>query len=222
MAPKGSTKEKNIPHTPTTKKGRKILQTKLPFSPRSRIPQTNKVFVIGVQLGLILIRTEKATSVDDAFTNDFIKKIEDPDSGVAESLNIIKICSRRIAKLSDKPIVQKSGYNSQFFVTIVDEFINTDEYRRSHVDQVINYLNAMEWKYPQRFALTADETKMDGDKITSTWDMYLCNYDITQLLKQYIFDDFGDLLEDKEAIEGVFGNCTVEEVRNKIKEDWIK
>jgi len=52
----------------------------------------NKVFVVGAQLGLILIRMEKQNSKDDAFTNDAIKLIEDETSGVASQLNLIKIC----------------------------------------------------------------------------------------------------------------------------------
>ena len=38
------------------KKGRKSLSgQKLCFSPRTKVPNTNKVFVVGVSLGLILI-----------------------------------------------------------------------------------------------------------------------------------------------------------------------
>jgi hypothetical protein len=59
----------------------------------TKVPNTNKVFVVGTLLGLILIHTERQNSKDDAFTNNAIKMIEDEESGVATKLNI-KICSR--------------------------------------------------------------------------------------------------------------------------------
>jgi len=65
------------------KKGRKTLSgQKLCFSPRTKVPNTNKVFVVGVSLGLILIRTERQNNKDDAFTNNAVKMIEDEDSFV--------------------------------------------------------------------------------------------------------------------------------------------
>jgi hypothetical protein len=46
--------------SPMFKKGRKVLSIdKLPFSPRVKPPQINKVFVVGAPLGVILIRTER-------------------------------------------------------------------------------------------------------------------------------------------------------------------
>jgi hypothetical protein len=77
------------------KKGRKTISgQKLSFSLRTKVPNTNKVFVVGVSLGLFLIRTERQNNKDDAFTNNAVKMIEDEGSGVASKLNVIKICSR--------------------------------------------------------------------------------------------------------------------------------
>lgn len=210
--------------SPMKKNGRKqITGAKLAFSPRTRLPQQNKVYVVGVQLGLVLIRTEKENSTDDAFTNDVNKRIEDSSSGVAQQLKIYKICSRRQSKEVPKPIIQTSSYHSQWFVSIIDESLNTPEERRSHVDTFISYLNETNWKFPQRFAFSGDETKTSDEKITGTWDMYLMNSDIVTILKTFFFDDFGDFLEDREAIDSVYGPmCSNEETKDRIKDEWIK
>jgi hypothetical protein len=209
--------------SPLKKNGRKVLVgQKLPFSPRTKIPNINKVFVVGTKLGLILIRTERQTSKDDAFTNNAIKMIEDEDSGVASRLNIIKICSRRQSQLIDKPVLQSSAYHSQWFVSITGEENNTTEFRREHVDNFIQFLNDTEWKYPQTFTFTADETKISNEKIIGTLDMYLLNSDIAAILKQYVYDDLGDFLEDQDGIDAVFGpKCTVDQARNYLKDAWI-
>jgi hypothetical protein len=81
--------------SPIQKKGRKQIQgQKSTYSPWTKVPNTNKVYVVGTLLGLILIHTERQNSKDDAFTNNAIKMIEDEETGVAAKLNIIKICSR--------------------------------------------------------------------------------------------------------------------------------
>ena len=84
----------NIPATPIKKPGRKPIGKELQYSPRERVIRVNKVFVVGTQFGIVLLRTEKPNSKDDAYTNDVIKMIEDEASGVASKLQIIKICSR--------------------------------------------------------------------------------------------------------------------------------
>ncbi len=67
--------------SPMSKKGRKVLSIdKLPFSPRVKPPQINKVFVVGAPLGVILIRTERQNGKDDAFTNNAQKILEDEAS----------------------------------------------------------------------------------------------------------------------------------------------
>ena len=116
--------------SPLQKTGRKQIQgQKLTYSPHTKVPNTNKVFVVGTLLGLILIRTERQNSKDDAFTNNAIKMIEDEESGVATKLNIIKICSRRQSQLIDKAVQQTTGWHSQWFVAIVEEYNNTSEVR---------------------------------------------------------------------------------------------
>jgi len=92
----------NIPATPIRKPGRKPIGKELQYSPRERIIRVNKVFIVGTQFGIILLRTEKPNSKDDAYTNDVIKMIEDETSGVASKLQIIKICSRRESQEMDK------------------------------------------------------------------------------------------------------------------------
>jgi hypothetical protein len=205
------------------KKGRKTISgQKLSFSPRTKVPNTNKVFVVGVSLGLILIRTERQNNKDDAFTNNAVKMIEDEDSGVASKLNVIKICSRRQSQLVDKAVQQTTGWHSQWFVSIVEEDKNTNEARRDHVDNFIQFLNEIEWKYPQNFTFSGDETKAVGDKIVGTWDMYLLNCDIASILKQYVFEDLSHFLEDNEAIISVFGSkCTKDQAKDYMKNTWL-
>lgn len=203
-------------------KKRKVLAgQKLSFSPRTKIPNINKVFVVGAPLGIILLRTERQNNKDDAFTNNATKLIEDEESGVAARLNIIKICSRRQSQLIDKAIAQSTGWNSQWFVSITEEENNSAVVRREHAEKFIQFLNDTEWKYPQQFTFSGDETKMVKDGITSTLDMYLLNADIAAILKQFVFNDFGDFLEDTDAISGVFGSkCTVNQARDYLKDAW--
>ncbi|MFN9981306.1 MAG: hypothetical protein ACK53Y_15380, partial [bacterium] len=75
-------------------------------------------------MGLILMRTQRQANSDDAFTHTANLMIEDPSTGVAERLNIIKICSRRQSQMIDKAILQSTAYHSQWYVTLVDEELN--------------------------------------------------------------------------------------------------
>lgn len=207
--------------SPMSKKGRKVLSIdKLPFSPRVKPPQINKVFVVGAPLGVILIRTERQNGKDDAFTNNAQKILEDEESGVAKRLNIIKICSRRCSQLIDKAIMQTTSYPSTWFVSIVDEDKNTPEYRLEHVSQFIKFLNETDWKYPQQFQLIADETKMENGTISGSLDMFILNFDIPAILK-YLFKGMNDFLEDEDAITACFGKkCTLEKAKDYVKEAW--
>ncbi len=131
MGPSKSNNAKTLPAdngSPMKKAARKEIGKVLPFSPRVRVTKINKVFVLGTQFGIILIRTERQGSTDDAFTNNVIKLIEDEQSTVASELKIIKICSRRDSQKLDKAIMQTSNYPSQWFVSITEESNNTAEY----------------------------------------------------------------------------------------------
>ncbi len=100
-------KQTNTTHTtsPMKKKGRKAFDAqKLQFSPRMKTPNTNKVFVVGAKMGLILMRTQRQNNDDDAFTHTANLMIEDPETGTASRLNIIKICNRRQSSMIDKAI----------------------------------------------------------------------------------------------------------------------
>ncbi len=169
--------------SPVKKKRKNISGGNLPFSPRTRQPNVNKVFVTGTKLGLILIRTERQNNKDDAFTNNAIKLLEDENSEDASRLKIIKICSRRQSQQIDKAIMQTSAYPSIWFVSIIEETTNTAEYRREHTEAIIKFLNEIQWKYPQTFMFSGDETKLVNGTITGTWDMYLLNRDITSVIK---------------------------------------
>jgi len=222
---KNSTKTVTTTSTgsPIKKAGRKPIGKVLQYSPRERITRVNKVFVVGTQFGIILLRTEKQNSKDDAYTNDVIKMIEDETSGVATKLQIIKICSRRQSQLLDKAILQTSVYPSQWFVSIKEEEDNTHTTRKEHADKFINFLNGAPWKYPQLFTFAGDETKVINDKIIGTLDEYLLNQDIASILKTYIFEDFETFLEDEEAINQVFGGKpTANQARNWLVDGWIK
>ena len=210
--------------SPIQKKGRKTIGgQKLCFSPRIKVQNTNKVFVVGTSLGLILIRTERQNNKDDAFTNNAIKMIEDEESGVASTLNIIKICSRRQSSLIDKAVLQSTGWHSQWFVSIVEENNNTPQVRRDHADKFIQFLNEIEWKYPQKFDFSGDEMKTVGDQIIGTWDMYLMNLDIAAILKQYIFEDLQHFLADNEAIVAVYGpKRSKHQARDYLKNAWLE
>lgn len=222
MTPKSNYKDSsksisaNESNSPLKKSGRKVLGgQKLPFSPKTKVPTINKVFVSGSHLGIILIRTQRQNSNDDAFTQDAIKMIEDESSGVATNLNIIKICSRRQSQLIDRAIMQRSDYPSRWFVSIVPEEKNTSK----HVEKFIKFLNGIEWKYPQQFIFQADETRMTNDNFSSSLDMYLLNCDIVVLLKVYLFEKFEDFLADEDAIQGVFGLDGTSEHANVVFQD---
>jgi hypothetical protein len=208
--------------SPIKKAARKTIGKVLPYSPRTRLTRVNKVFVVGTQFGIILIRTERQGSTDDAFTNNVIKLIEDENDTEAKSLNIIKICSRRESFKLDKAIMQTTSYPSQWFVSITDDTNNTVEYRREHADNFINFLNNTEWKYPQQFTFTADLTGRIGNSITSTLDMYLLNQDIACILKTYIFEDFEEFLHDEVALSLTFkSNPTTSQARDLLKNGWF-
>ena len=113
--------EPNSTGSPLKKAGRKPLGNVLQYSPKRGVTKVNKVFVTGTQFGIILLRTEKQNSKDDAFTNDVVRMIEDESSGVAAKLQIIKICSRRQSQILDKAVLQTSLYPSQWFVSIKEE-----------------------------------------------------------------------------------------------------
>jgi hypothetical protein len=152
--------------SPVKKVGRKVLSDQnLQFSPRIKTPNVNKVFLVGVQLGLILLRTQRPNSTDDAFTHTANLMIEDPETGVASRLKIVKICSKRVSQMIDKAILQSSSYASQWYVSITEESKNTVEYRRNHANEFIKFLNDTNWKYPQKFMFAGDETKIDGKVI---------------------------------------------------------
>jgi hypothetical protein len=226
MAPNNNSSRKNGPigsSSPITKAASKPIGKVLQYSPREKITRVNKVFVVGTQFGIILLRTEKQNSRDDAYTNDVIKMFEDETSGVAAKLNIIKICSRRQSQLLDKAILQTSIYPSQWFVTITEEENNTAESRREHAETFINFLNNAPWKYPQLFTFQADETKLKNEKIIGTLDEYLLNLDIAAILKTYVFEDFESFLHDEEAINQVFGvKPTANQARDWLVDGWIK
>jgi hypothetical protein len=226
MGPSNKSQAKSLPASngsPARKAGRKAIGKTLQFSPREKVTRVNKVFVAGTQFGIILLRTEKQNSKEDAYTNDVIKMIEDETSGVASNLQIIKICYRRQSQLLDKAILQASSYPSQCFVSITEEENNTEEHRREHAERFIALLNNAPWKYPQMFTFAADETKMKGNKIISTLDEYLLNQDIASILKTYVFEDFEMFLEDEEAINQVFGNNpTAAQARNWLVDGWLK
>jgi hypothetical protein len=217
-------KQTNTTHTtsPMKKKGRKAFDAqKLQFSPRMKTPNTNKVFVVGAKMGLILMRTQRQNN--DAFTHTANLMIEDPETGTASRLNIIKICNRRQSSMIDKAIFQSSGYASLWYVTIIeDESKNTEEFRRDHAEEFIKFLNDTKWKYHQSFTFGGDETKTDDGKIVGTWDMYCLNIDIASVLKQFIFEDLGNFLEDEEALSAVFGpKCTSKQASTYLKDYWL-
>jgi hypothetical protein len=211
------------PGSPMQKKGRKAIGgQKLCFSPRTKVPNINKVFVVGTSLGVILIRTERQNNKYDEFNNNTIKMIEDEESGVASRLNIIKICSRCQSQLIDEAVQQTTGWHSQWFVAIVEENNNTSEVRRDHADKFIQFLNETDRTYPQIFTFSGDETKINRNKIIGTWDMYLLNCDIAAILKQYVFEDLGHFLEVNDAITSVFGSkCTIDQAQDYVKNAWL-
>lgn len=226
LSPSDASNDKSSPpfngQSGIIKKGRKsLVQQKLQFSPGVKLPNTNKVFVVGAKMGLILIRTQRQRDEDDAFTHTANVVIEDPESGASNRLNIIKICSRRQSQVIDKAIMQATAYPSQWYVTLVEEEKNTAEYRREHAEEFIKFLNDTKWKYPQTFSFIADETKMEGEVITGTWDMYLLNGDIAGVLKQYLYDDMGSFMEDTIAVANVFGpRCTEKQAGGYLKDYW--
>jgi hypothetical protein len=105
-------------------------------------PSINKVFVVGAQLELILVRTEKQKIKNDAFTNDAIRMIEDEESDVANRLSIIKICTRHQSQMIDKSLLQSTGYASLWFVAVTEEENNTESFCHNHADKLIAFLNS--------------------------------------------------------------------------------
>jgi hypothetical protein len=94
--------------------------------------------------------------------------------------------------------------------------------RASECYPIIKFLNDTKWKYHQSFTFGGDETKMDDGKIVGTWDMYCLNIDIASVLKQFIFEDLGNFLEDEEALSAVFGpKCTSKQASTYLKDYWL-
>ena len=208
--------------TSSPAKGRKKLAKHVPYSPRTNIPNINKVFVVGAPFGIVLIRTERQNSKDDAFTNDAVKMIEDQGSDVATKLGVIKICSRRESSEGNLPILQTSMFHSRWFVFIVEEDKNDADNRRIIADRFIKFLNEIQWKWPQQFVFTEDQTKLSNTKIGGKLDMYLLDVDIAVILKQYIFEDFASFLEDESGIIGVFSKkCSEKEASDRLKNTWL-
>jgi hypothetical protein len=218
-----TTSTKDIPNGANSPQRKKIvIGQKLPFSPRTKVPTVNKVFVLGTQLGIILLRTQRqSNSNEDAYTQDAIKLIEDETTGVASKLNIIKICSRRQSKLIDQALMQTSNYPSRWFVSIVPEEKNTHEFRVQHAERFIKFLNGIDWKYPQQFNFQADETKTLNGKIATSLDMFLLNCDIVILLKVYLFENLEDFFDDTDALNGSFGpDSTKDQVKLILEDLW--
>ena len=225
--PTNSSNDKESPFkapSSINKKGRKPIDgQKLQFSPRVRTPNTNKVYVVGATMGLILMKTQRQTNNDDAFTHTANLMIEDPDTGAAARLNIIKIFSRCQSQMIDKAILQSTAYHSQWYVTLVDEELNTYKFCKDHAENFIKFLNDTKWKFAQTFTFAGDEPRKENGIIAGTWDMYCLNSDIATILKNYMYDDMGDFMEDTNAVANVFGpGCTSKDAGVYLKDFWIE
>ena len=96
--PSKATEEIKIKKEPT----RKIISSQkkgfLGNASPAKSKGVNKVFVTATTNGILLLRTERPYSKDDAFTNTFSEKLSsDPD--YAEKFNIQKVCNRREKKM---------------------------------------------------------------------------------------------------------------------------
>ena len=150
-----------------------------------------------------------------------MKMIEDPNNNIAQTLSIIKICSKRQSVLIDQELMQKTNYPSQWYVALTEEGKNSAKYREELANKFITFMNGVQWLYPQQFVFSGDETKSIGNKIISTLDMYLLNSDIAAILKTYIFESWAAFVTDKAAISAVFaGKVSTEDVKVRLFEAW--
>jgi len=63
-----TTSTKDIPNGANSPQRKKIvIGQKLPFSPRTKVPTVNKVFVLGTQLGIILLRTQRQSNSNENY-----------------------------------------------------------------------------------------------------------------------------------------------------------
>jgi hypothetical protein len=161
----------------------------------------NKVHVTATTNGILLLRTEKPFSKEDAFTNTFSELLlKEPD--YAADLNIQKVCDRRESPYKNNPIITPRGWNSKQYLSIhaVSDAENV-VYRRKWAQNIVEALNKVDWTWGQSFLFCGDETLTPIGKM----DKYLLNQDLAGVLGAYIFEDVEEVLSDTAELENIFG-----------------
>jgi hypothetical protein len=91
--------------------------------------------------GVLLIRTKKPFSKDDAFTHSYQTKLRD-EEGYASEINIQKVCERRETSSGNNAILTLTGWPSLQFASInsVSDSESTN-FRQAWAEKVVNALN---------------------------------------------------------------------------------
>lgn len=197
------TADKDIKHKVEPKR-KDILNNKKGFVGASPVKTkgNNKVYVTATTNGILLLRTEKPYTKDDAFTNTFGEMLlKDPD--YAAELNIQKICDRRENPLRNSPLITPRGWNSKQYLSIHAVSDAEDEvYRRKWAQNIVEALNKVDWTWSQTFVFSGDETLTPLGKM----DRYLLNQDLAGVLGAYVFEDVEEVISDPSELQNIFGN----------------
>jgi hypothetical protein len=93
------------------------------------------------------------------------------------------------------------------FVGIVPPNVEyTPELLRASADRIIEYLNKMDWTYPQSFKFVNDETIMKDGKVNGKLDDYLLNQDIGGVVGKYLYTNLYQVVSHTETINEIFGD----------------
>jgi hypothetical protein len=178
-------------------------KTFIPRSPRKKL--ANKVFVMGTTNGIILLRTEKGNSPDDAFTYTFQQRLEN-EAALGTRLNIQKVVYQRLSAKENVPKLQTNEYPSIQFLSINEPEANTPAFRRSWAELIVAELNATKWQYAQTFLFAGDETLMDQEDELGKMDCYMLNKDIAGVVSKYIYENVDAVLNDPLEVANIFGD----------------
>lgn len=178
----------------------------------------NKVFVTATTNGILLLRTEKPFSKDDAFTNTFnVDLLANPE--YSAELNIQKVCDRRESSSKNTPIITSRGWNSKQYVSVNPVLdAENESFRKKWAENIVTALNKVDWTYGQKFIFCGDDTQNPIGKM----DKYLLNQDIAGVLGAYIYEDANELLTSDEDLKNIFENeANLNEAYSILHTHWL-
>ena len=216
--PSKATEEIKIKKEPTRKVVSSQKKGFLGNASPAKSKGVNKVFVTATTNGILLLRTERPYSKDDAFTNTFGEKLtSDPD--YAAKLNIQKVCNRRESSQKNVPIITPRGWNSKQYVSINDTSeAENEDFRKKWAEDIVDALNKVDWTWGQSFMFCGDETLTPPGKM----DRYLMNEDIAGILGTYVFENVDEVLSNEDALQLIFENkSNIENASSILCSNWL-